>query len=318
MTTQIPAEADWDQAPGLLEGAMDLELTAADCNLRYWLQAVPQGTLRGRPDGHDPALTVAPYMLEGPFFEAITQEYAFRALAEEKATRVLSYLVPIAPDNDTMEFYATQVLDECRHAMVFRNHLLALGIAPERLVEAVDTFASPYKDSVLGPLEQRSLEIMRDDRDFIGGVVMMTIILEGALAPAAELSERKWRPLDPAAAEIDKGAGIDEIRHLTVGADIARRHLVDHPQDKDRVVELIRRGMDMWEELPTHDMVHWREERFQEGLRRHGDVVGDYEIWPGRRLIDTTPQERQDTADQWSDDMKAKRLKYMGLEEALA
>ncbi|MER6786908.1 VlmB-like protein [Streptomyces sp. NPDC000658] len=318
MTAAIPAEADWDRAPGLLEGAMDLELTAADCNLRYWLQAVPQGTLRGRPDGHDPALEVGPHMLRGPFFEAITQEYAFRALAEEKATRVLSYLVPIAPDTDSMEFYATQVLDECRHAMVFRNHLLSLGIPRERLARAVEEFAAPHQDTVLAPLERRSLEIMRDRRDFIGGVVMMTIILEGALAPAAELSERKWRPLDPAAAEIDKGAGIDEIRHLTVGAAIARQYLLDRPREKDRVIELIHDGMRMWEELPTHDMVHWREVKFQEGLDRHGDLVGDYEIWPGRRLVDTTPEERQDTAERWSDEMKAKRLKYMGLAEALA
>jgi hypothetical protein len=317
MTMLIPPEADWDTAPNLLQGAMDLEMTAAQCNLRYWLGAVPQGTLRGRLDGHDPALVVPDHMKSGPLHAAITQEYAFRALAEEKATRVLSYLVAIAPDNDTMEFYATQVLDECRHAMVFRNHLLALGVARERLVEAVDELAGSYRESVLGPLEQRALEVMRDDRDFIGGVVMMTIILEGALAPAAELSERKWRPLDPAAAEIDRGAGIDEIRHLTVGAAIGRQHLIEHPEDKDRVLAMIGRGMRMWEELPTHEMVHDREVLFQEGLRAHADVVGDYEIWPGRRLVDTTPRERQDAADRWSEEMKHKRLKYMGLEEAL-
>ncbi|MFF0630163.1 VlmB-like protein [Streptomyces sp. NPDC004296] len=317
MTTSIPSEADWDYAPGLLEGAMELELTAEQCGLRYWLQAVPQGTLRGRPDGYDPALKVGPHMLQGPFYDAITQEYAFRALAEEKATRVLSFLVASAPDLTSMEFYATQLIDECRHSMVFRNHLLSLGVPVQRLTEAVHEFAAPYVESVLDPLEQRCLEVMRDERDFIGGVVMITVILEGALAPAAELSERKWRPIDPAAAEIDKGAGIDEIRHLTVGADVGRRWLQEHPKDKDRVVAMIRRGMEMWDELPTHDMVYDREVRFQAGLELHADIVGDYEIWPGRRLLDTTPQERQDTADAWSDDMKAKRLKYMGLEDAL-
>jgi hypothetical protein len=318
MTTSIPPEADWDRAPTLLDGAMDLELTASQCNLRYWLNAVPNGTLRGHIDGHDPGLVVSGHMLEGPLYEAITREYAFRCLAEEKATRVLSYLVPIAPDVDTMEFYATQVLDECRHAMVFRNHLLSLGVAEKRLFAALVEFAAPYHLSVLGPLEQRALEVMRDDRDFIGGVVMMTIILEGALAPAAELSERKWRPLDSAASEIDRGAGIDEIRHLTVGAAIAKQHLIDHPEDKPRVVEMIRRGMSMWDELPTHQMVHEREVLFQEGLKQHRDVVGDYEIWPGRRLVDTMPDERQDAAERWSNEMKTKRLKYIGLEEALA
>jgi hypothetical protein len=262
-------------------------------------------------------LVVPEYMKSGPLHEAITQEYAFRALAEEKATRILSYLVAIAPDIDTMEFYTTQVVDECRHAMVFRNHLVPLGIPAEGLPSALYELAGSYTESVLAPLEQRSLEVMRDDADFIGGVVMMTIILEGALAPAAELSERKWRPLDPAAAEIDRGAGIDEIRHLTVGAAIARQHLIDHPEDRDRVLAMIARGMRMWEELPTHEMVLTREFQFQEGMLAQADVVGDYEIWPGRRLIDSTPDERQSAAERWSDEMKRKRLKYMGLEEAI-
>ena len=313
----IPLEADWDRAPNLLQGAMDLELTPAQCNLRYWLGAVPEGTLRGRLDGHDPSITVPDHMRSGPLFEAISQEYAFRSLCEDRATRVLAYLIAIAPDTDTMEFYTTQVVDECRHAMVFRNHLVPLGVPAARLDEALYELSGSYVDSVLVPLEQRALEVMRDDRDFIGGVVMMTIILEGALAPAAELSERKWRPLDPAAADIDKGAGIDEIRHLTVGAAIARQHLIDHPEDRDRVLAMISRGMRMWEELPVHQMVFDREVRFQEGMLAHADVVGDYEIWPGRRLIDTTPDERQAAAERWSDEMKRKRLKYMGLEEAI-
>lgn len=317
MTSTIPAEVDWDTAPSLLDGAMDLELTPQQCNLRYWLESVPAGTLRGRPDGHDPGLAPPDHMRAGPLYAAITQEYAFRALAEEKATRALSYLVPIAPDIDTMEFYTTQVMDECRHAMVFRNHLVALGVDRADLVASVRRLAGSYLESVLVPLEAYAHEVMRDQADFIGGVVMMTVIVEGALAPAAELSERKWRPLDPAAAQIDRGAGIDEIRHLTVGAEIGRQYLCAHPEEKPRVLAMIERGMRMWTELPVHQMIRDREELFQAGLAEHRDVVGDYEIWPGRRLVDTTPEERQQAADDWSEQMKHKRLTYMGLTEAL-
>jgi hypothetical protein len=316
MTAPVPKEADWDTAPGLLDGAMSLELTARDCNLRYWLRAVAQGTLRGRLDGHAPDAEVPELMREpGPLHEAIMREYAFRAVAEEKAASALSYLVPLAPDVDTMEFYATQVLDEARHAMVFRNHLVALGMPESQLRQAIDAFAGDDIRFILDPLEEFSLEIMRDRADFLGGVVVMTVILEGALAPAAELSERKWRPLDPAAADIDRGAGIDEIRHLTVGASVARRCLREHPERTDDVRALIGRGMRLWAELPVHDMVYRREELFQQGLEQHASVVGDYEIWPGRRLIDTTPAERQHTAEGWSAEMKDIRLRYMGLGE---
>jgi hypothetical protein len=313
-----PVEADWDRAPSLVDGAMSVELTPRRANLRYWLQAVPQGTLLGRPDGHDPALSVPEFMREpGPLRDALRAEYAFRSVAEEKATRALSYLVAIAPDTDTLEFYATQVLDEARHAMVFRNHLLSLGVPEDNLWQAIEAFAGADVHAVLDPLEELGLKVMRDDADFLGGVVLMTIVIEGALAPAAELSERKWRPLDPAAAEIDRGAGIDEIRHLTVGAAIAKQCLEERPGEKDRVLDLIRRGMHLWTVLPVQDLVLRREVLFQRGLEQHAAVVGDYEIWPGRRLVDTTPEERTATAERWSAEMKASRLAYIGLEEAL-
>jgi hypothetical protein len=96
-----------------------LALTPQDCDLAYWLRAVPQGTLRGQVSGHAPDLTAPDHMRRpGPLYDAITQEYAFRAMAEEKAARGLAYLVPIAPDVAGMEFYVTQVMDEARHAMV--------------------------------------------------------------------------------------------------------------------------------------------------------------------------------------------------------
>lgn len=318
MTEVVPAEVDWDNAPNLLDGAMNLTLTPQACNLRYWLQSVPQGTLRGRIDGHAPDLRIPDCMRKpGPLYDAITQEYAFRAMAEEKAARGLAYLVPTAPDIDSMEFYVTQVLDEARHAMVFRGHLVELGVPRECLADAMEQFAGADRRVVLDPLENFALDVMRDKRDFLGGVIVITIIVEGALAPAAELSERKWRMLDPAASEIDRGAAIDEIRHLTVGAAIARQYLIDHPEDKPRVLAIIRDGMRIWDELPVVDMLQRRERLFQEGMAQHPDVVGDYEIWPGRRLIDTTADERQETAHQWSTEMKAARLRSMDLAEVL-
>ena len=61
------AEADWDSAPPLLEGATSLELAAAQCNLKYWLGTVPNGTLRGHVHGHAPSVRAPSFMREaGP------------------------------------------------------------------------------------------------------------------------------------------------------------------------------------------------------------------------------------------------------------
>lgn len=313
--TDIPVEADLDRAPGLLDGAMSLDLTPQQCNLEYWLGAVAQGTLRGLvKGGHRAEAQVPDWMFtNAPLRHALIEEFAFRSIAEEKATRALSYLVLHAPDVDCMEFFATQLIDEARHASVFRNHLLELGISQDELQATIDRVSAADVGSILVPLEEFGLPLGRDHADFIGGVIVLTVLVEGVLAPAAELSERKWRLLNPAAAEIERAAGVDEIRHLTVGSAIVKQWLEAHPEDLPRLKDLIERGRSMWGNLPVLDMILRREKLFQDGMIELADVVGDYELAPGKRLIDSTPDERMMMAATWSLEMQDSRLAYMGL-----
>ncbi len=316
--TAIPKEADWNEAPGLIEGASRLELTARDCHLDYWLTAVPQGTLRGTVHGHSPQARIPDYMLrEGPLRAAIMNEFAFRAIAEEKATRAITYIVASAPDVWSMEFFVTQLVDEARHSRVLRDHLVEPGVTEDELFPPNERIAGDDVRATLAPLEDFALPMIRDDRDFIAGVVILTILVEGVLAPAAELSHCKWRLLDPAAAEIERGANIDEIRHLTVGSAIVREYLLAHPGEKAHVLEIITRGRALWAALPASEVIFKREILFQQGLEEHAAVAGDYEVWPGRRLVDTTPEERLMTAHTWSAEMQNSRLRYMGLPEAI-
>ncbi len=313
-TASIPPEADFDRAPGLLEGARALQLSADRCTLEYWLQAVAQGTLSGLENGHRRDALVPGWMRQaGPLRSALIAELAFRSVAEEKATRALSYLVLNAPDTAGMEFFATQLIDEARHSSVFRGHLLELGVAEDELAGTIEEVAGQDCERVLVPLEEFGLHIGRDAGDYIGGVVVLTVLVEGVLAPAAELSERKWRRLDPAAAQIERAAGIDEIRHLSVGSSIVRRHVAERPSERARLRGLIDEGQRLWMELPVFDVILRREAMFQEGMTPLAGMIGDYEVWPGRRLVDTTPDERLMTAATWSAEMQGDRLAYMGL-----
>ncbi|MBP2706826.1 hypothetical protein JOL79_23755 [Microbispora sp. RL4-1S] len=319
MTQTVPREADWEQAPTLLDGAMNLNLTAERCDLAYWLGAVAQGTLRGRAEtGHAPDVPTPEHMLRpGPLRDALVLELGYRSVAEEKATRILAHYVAQAPDISGMEFYATQLVDEARHSMVFRRHLVELGLPATGLVEAVDEMSADYTKEILEPVEEFATRTVRDEGDYIGGVAIFTIVIEGVLAPAAELSERKWHPLDPAASEIARGASIDEIRHLSVGSSIIKDHLERNPGYRDRLLEILDRGRRLWDELPEEKYILHRENLFQEGMRQYAGLIGDYEIWPGRRMLDTTPEERYATAERWTDEMAVVRLKYMGLADAL-
>jgi len=310
----IPAEADIDRAPGLLDGAMSLDLTPQACNLEYWLGSVAQGTLRGLvPGGHRAEAATPPWMREpGPLRQALIEEFAFRSVAEEKATRALSYLVLHAPDIDTMEFFATQLIDEARHSSVFRGHLLELGVARDELPATIERVAGEDREKILVPLEDFGLPL-GPQADFIGGVCVLTVLVEGVLAPAAQLSELKWRLLDPAAAGIERAAGIDEIRHLTVGSAVIRQYLQANPGERPRLKDLIERGRALWGRLPVLDMILRREKLFSAGMRPLRHVIGDYELAPGQRLIDSTPEERLMMAATWSLQMQENRLSAMGL-----
>ncbi|HET8681909.1 MAG TPA: hypothetical protein VFM54_08555, partial [Micromonosporaceae bacterium] len=310
--------ADWDKAASLFDGGDTLRLTARDCDLKYWFANVPQRTLRGNVLGYGPEVTTPAFLREpGPLREALMQEVAFRALAEERAARAIGYVVACAPDSTTMEFYATQLFDETRHAMIFRNHLQNLGVGEKEIPEVIERLTKADRESILNPLEDVGLPIVREHADFIGGVVLLTILVEGFLAPSFELSERKWRPIDPVMADMEKGAAIDEVRHLAVGSSIIREHLGSHPEDKERLLDVVRNGMMLWAQLPVFDQLARWEALFQEGLAQHADLVGDYEVWPGRRLVDTTPEERIQKALELTGSVHMTRLTDMGLGEAL-
>lgn len=315
----VAREADWDTAPMLFEGGDDLQLTAEQCDLNYWFANVPHGTLRGNAVGHAPDVVAPEFLAEpGPLREALTKELAFRALAEERTARALSYLVFCAPDTVTLDFYASQLFDETRHAMAFRNHLHELGVAKEDLPAEVERLAGRDRESILVPLEEYVVPVVRDDLDFVGGVVLLTTLVEGVLAPAFEQSEVKWRPLDPAMADIERGAGIDEVRHLAVGSSLVREHVRAHPEETERLVDLVRKGMGLFTELPVPAQLAGWEALFQEGMGQHPDVIGDYEIWPGRRLLDTTPDERLTRTLEMTTKIHLNRLNEMGLGAALA
>ncbi|BAJ26744.1 MULTISPECIES: VlmB-like protein [Kitasatospora] len=319
MSAPIPAETGWDSAPGLLEGAMTLDLTPEQCDLGYWLRGVAQGTLAGRAEtGHTDAEPTPEHMrADGPLRDAQVLELSCRSVAEAQATRVLAHYVAQAPDIVELEFFTTQLVDEARHSMVFRRHLLAMGVPADRLHASIAEVSAEYRREVLEPILDFALTTVRDEGDFVGGVAVFTIIIEGVLAPAAELSERKWNLLDPAAGAIARGAAIDEVRHLTVGSSVVRRHLLRRPERKAALLDIVRRGREIWDGIPDRKHVLRREELFQAGMREHADLLAGYEVWPGQPLLSTTPEQRYAMAEQWTDRMAAARLVHMGLPEAI-
>jgi hypothetical protein len=307
-----------DTALPLIDAARDLRLTPEACSLSHWITAVAQGAWMGLVNQHAANATVPAHMRQdGPLRSALVDEFAFRSISEEMATRAISDLVKSAPTLATMEFYATQLIDEARHSLAFRAHLLELGVPEPDLADTIEAIAGAKRDRVLKPLAAFSEEVMAEPGSFICGVVILTILVEGVLAPAAELSERKWRLLDPAAASIERSANIDEIRHLTVGAELVRAHVEARPQDKDRILDVILRGRELWQNLPVNEVIYERELLFQQGMEKHSELLQGYELAPGVPLLSTSPEQRLMLANSWSRELQDSRLRHMGLQEAL-
>lgn len=322
----IAAEADWEQAPSLLEGSAEIELGLHDCDLEYWLRNVAQGSIVGTVHGRRLDAEVPPMLREpGALRDSRLEEVAFRALSEDAATRICALITASAPDVASMDFFATQTLDEARHADSFRHHLVDLGVAEEDVLETIERVAGPERDRIIEPLWAWALpaveggagdllSLRASEHAFINGVVVITILLEGVLAPTTELAERKWQPISQVSADIERGACVDEIRHLAVGSWIVREHVRRHGRDeKERILTLLEAGRARWESLPVVDMLFERERLFQQGLDENRNAIGDAEIWPGRRLVDTTVDERVMKAATWSVEVQDQRMRYMGL-----
>ncbi|MDX3311262.1 VlmB-like protein [Streptomyces sp. NPDC054884] len=315
MTTNIAPEADWDLAPHVLAGARDLRLSPEQCDLDYWIANVAQGTLKGLVNGHHPDAVTPEHMTKpGPLRDALLTEFSFRSIAEDKAARAITQLVTAAPDEKSMQFFATQLLDEARHAQAFRAHMVEVGVPEAELTDVVEEFAGEHQKNVLDPLEEFGLSVMDGPHAYVSGVAVLTILVEGVLAPTGELSEHKWKIVDPAAASVERGAGIDEIRHLTVGSEIVRRYVARDPEVKEHLADVVRRGNELWGRLPVFAVLQRREELFQAGIGQIADVIGDHEIWPGRRLLDSTPDERITKALEWAAEIQTTRLAYMGMD----
>ncbi|HEX2126170.1 MAG TPA: hypothetical protein VHF45_06390 [Thermoleophilaceae bacterium] len=308
--------ADWEEAPGVVEGALEIELSPHDCDIEFWVQSVAQGTLKGLVHGRKPDSTVPDFLRQdGPLRQTLIEECSFRSISEEYATKACGLTSAAGQNTMQVEFFATQCLDEARHSYTFRHHLVDLGVPEDQLAATVEAAARENADRILKPTWDWGVKAYKSD--FASGVVIITVLLEGVLAPTTELAERKWKAISPATADIERGACVDEVRHLAVGSWFIKDHLERNPDDKPRILELIMEGREFWGSLPVPELIAQRETLFQQGIEELGDLIGDAEIVEGRRLVDTTVEERLGMALEWSQEVQDARLRYMGLEDAI-
>jgi hypothetical protein len=272
------------------------------CRLRTQKRALPA------PD--DPSLTRVP----GPLRESIVQEFAFKSVSETYGTKALLQLADLAPGNIELDFLITQILDEARHAQLFRQHLVGIGFASTADIQArMDEHTAHAVTHIVEPLRDYFEKWVLHRKDFIAGLVIITVVLEGVLAPSGELGELKWRPFDQAAADLQAAANADELRHLCVCGEIVRRATSQDAAVRSRALECMNEGLSLWSAVPHDDSLLIREQLYQQGLEMHRERAQGHRLAPGLLLTESSPETRIELARQWTRELQTSRMHYMNL-----
>lgn len=288
------------------------EMQAEDWGIEPWFdeQLRLRQQERLSPVADLPALTLE----EGPLRESMVQEFAFKSVSEMYGTKALLQLAEIAPSCAEFDYLITQILDEARHAQLFRQHLVRIGFASASDVEArMAEGTAQAVTQIIEPLREYFEKWVVHRKDFIAGVVIITVVLEGVLAPSAELGELKWRPFDRAAADLQAAANADELRHLSVCAGMVRRATSQDASVRSAAIECMNEGMTLWANVPMGDTLLAREKLYQQGLDMHRERARDHRLAPGLLLTESSPEARIALARQWTHEMQTSRMGYMNL-----
>ncbi|UYZ84933.1 hypothetical protein MTZ49_05045 [Entomomonas sp. E2T0] len=295
----------------LIAQASTTEMKAVDWGLDNWFDEQINVTNNYQTNfADDPKLTYQ----QGPLRESIIRELAFKSICEYEATKGLLLLADKAPNYVDFDYLLTQIFDEGVHAKLFREHLIRIGFSSSKEVaKQMEDLLQDHLKNIITPLRAYFDKWVTDKNNYLAGVLIITVVLEGVLAPTSELSEVKWYPFDRTASAIQARANVDELRHLTVCANIVKEQIESDNTLKAVAHECINEGLALWHEVSFSDFYVERETLYQQGMEQHKSLIEGYELYDGLLLSESTVESRLELSNYLVNEMQQSRLKYMGL-----
>ncbi len=261
-------------------------------DVQHWLESAAQGYLLGTEYGHLPG-EVEPEALLGneALREAALDVTAQLVAFERCALDATSGLVRLAPDDATRAFLATQALDEARHAEVFRQRMLDLGVARGGLDAEIQARTSP----ALRRFTQALCEPV-DRGDFVLGFVAVNVFMEGMAGHVFALLHAVNETVNPKFARTLTGVLADEDRHAHYG-ERRVRELLGEASGREERFEGLRRQLAA-AMLDTFARAFraaprgaQRAQLRAELLRRGGGAPLPRTLWRGRPVEELEPEE---------------------------
>lgn len=271
-------------APDAVTPSTPRAVAPLDLSVGHWWRRVPGRQWPREADalsGIDPTLSEL-FHTSRPLAEVHRLDLALFVVFEEVALRVSGALVRRAPTQDALSFAAQQTLDEAHHYEVFlarSDQARALAGLPPGSIDP----------AILTPPLRRFVEHcyeVADSGDFLAGLTLTNLLLEGMAHPLYAYEERYWQPIDPYLARLVRGAFIDETRHVTYGARLVSGLLAEDPSARARIGVLCRQArLALREAFQYYIRVFVG--LFDAVARRHRDLFAAAELAPGRRIADT-------------------------------
>jgi len=260
--------------------------------VQSWLERAPWRTLKDTQFGRDQSGPEAhPALHEDPLLQKVyLLDIALFLSAERVSYLAVSKMVSFAPDEAAQIQLGTQVLDECRHFEVFSRRLADFGYVGARRDALVDRYLTPGMRSFYALILEQA-----DRRDFLATSVAQNLVLEGMAYPVYRYEIKYWSRFDPELSRTIQGAFADESHHVGFGEAVAREALqraddAGRARAKKIIHECHQLMTQVFEEVIKHYIG-----LYQECANAYLDVVGDVEIFPGRKLAEITEEEQART-----------------------
>jgi rubrerythrin len=251
-------------------------------SVEKWFEIVPRGYLKDMMYGRSEQYNVPEIMMvDGMLRRVCLYDLAIFANAERVAVQVASGLTALADDDATRIFLATQTFDEARHYEIFCQRLRELGVDDEEREFLIKRVVFPKMQEFIDMMVEQV-----ENGDLLGGIIALNIILEGMAFPLYNYEAKYWKPFDPGLSEIIMGAFKDETRHVGFAEHKMMEVLSKHPDQAERLSKLASKLSKVMTETFEIFLKMFVSE-YQEACQEHAELIGDTEVSPGMRMIDT-------------------------------
>ncbi|HET9622756.1 MAG TPA: ferritin-like domain-containing protein [Kofleriaceae bacterium] len=278
--------------------------------IQTWLERTAWKTLKntsyGRPIDDD---APHPALFEDPLLQQVyLTDLALFVGAERTSYHAVAGMMRCAPDELAEMQLGTQVLDECRHYEVFCKRMADMGVTPEKRNKLIDRYTTPALRSFYDLILEQV-----DKKDFYAASIAQNLIMEGMAYPVYRYEIRYWSKIDPGLTRTIQGAFADEAHHVGFGEAVNRAYAERMGSDERNRIRSLARQFGSLMRQTFEEVINRYIGLYQECANQYMDVMGDIEIFRGRKMADTSEEDQVRIVLKEIEDEHQSRLERIGL-----